>query len=50
MSPNIYIQPLDKHCTKLHYTIGFLTENYCELFLKMVMDSDDYLLDLYIYL
>ena len=35
-----YIQPLDKHCTRLHYTIGFLTENYCELFLKMVTDSD----------
>jgi len=43
-----YIQPLDKYCTRLHYTIGFLTENYCELFLKIVIDSDDYLNIFYI--
>jgi len=43
-----YMQPLDKHCTGLFYTIGFPTENYCELFLKMATDSDDYLNIFYI--
>ena len=38
------LQFLDKlHCTKLHYTIGFPTDNWCELFLKIASDSDDYL-------
>ena len=37
------LQYIYQHCTKLHYTIGFSTENYCELFLKLASDSDEYL-------
>ena len=33
----------NNYCTKLHYTIGFPTDNWCELFLKIASDSDDYL-------
>ena len=40
---NENFQLIDKHCTKLHYTIGFPTDNWCELFLKIAPDSDDYL-------
>ena len=36
------------HCIKLHYTIGFPTDNWCELFLKIASDSDDYLNVFYI--
>ena len=36
-------QIINKQCTELHYTIGFPTDNYCELFLKLASDSDDYL-------
>ena len=39
----------DKGCNKLHYTIGFPTKNYCELLLKIVSDSDDYLNVFYIW-
>ena len=35
------LQLIGKHCTQLHYTIGFPTESYCELFLKLASDSDD---------
>ena len=42
------IQFIDKNCTKLHYTIGFPTDNWCELFLKIASDSDDYLNIFYI--
>ena len=45
---NENLQLIDKHCTKLHYTIGFPTESYCELFLKLASDSDDYLNIFYI--
>ena len=38
---NENLQYIDKHCTKLHYTIGFPTDNWCELFLKITSDSDD---------
>ena len=34
-------QIIDNNCTKLHYTIGFPTENWCELFLKIFPDSND---------
>ena len=37
---NENVQVIDKHCTNLHYTIGFSTENQCELFLKIASDSD----------
>ena len=37
------LQLIDKRCTELHYTIGFPTENWCELFLKIASDSDEYL-------
>ena len=37
-----------EHCTKLHYTIGFPTDNWCELFLKIASDSDDNLTIFYI--
>ena len=40
---NENIQFIDKNCTKLHYTIGFPTDNWCELFLKIASDSDEYL-------
>ena len=42
------IQFINKNCTKLHYTIGFPTDNWCELFLKIASDSDDYLNIFYI--
>ena len=37
------LQLIDGQCSKLHYTIGFYTEERCELFLKIASDSDDYL-------
>ena len=43
LSINQNVQVIDKHCTVLHYTIGFSTENQCDLFLKIASDSDDYL-------
>ena len=42
------LQLVDKHCTKLHYTIGFPTDNWCELFLKIASESDEYLNIFYI--
>ena len=33
---NEYIQIIEKNCTKLHYTIGFPTENWCQLFIKVL--------------
>ena len=42
------LQHVDKHCTKLHYTIGFPTDDWCELFLKIASDSDEYLNIFYI--
>ena len=42
------LQYIDNHCTKLHYTIGFPTDNWCELFLKIASDSDEYLNIFYI--
>ena len=40
---NENLQLIDEHCTKLHYTIGFPTDNWCELFLKIASDSDAHL-------
>ena len=45
---NENLQLIDKHCTDLHYTIGFPTGNWCELFLKIASDSDEYLNIFYI--
>ena len=42
------LQLIEEHCTRLHYTIGFPTDNYCELFLKLASDSDEYLNIFYI--
>ena len=42
------LQLIGKQCTELHYTIGFPTESYCELFLKLASDSDEYLNIFYI--
>ena len=42
------LQLINEHCTTLHYTIGFPTDNYCELFLKLASDSDEYLNIFYI--
>ena len=42
------LQYIDNHCTKLHYTIGFTTDSWCELFLKIASDSDEYLNIFYI--
>ena len=42
------IQFINKNCTTLHYTIGFLAADWCELFLKIASDSDDYLNIFYI--
>ena len=42
------IQFINKNCTTLHYTIGFPTANWCELFLKIASDSDEYLNIFYI--
>ena len=38
----------NNHCAKLHYTIGFPTDNWCELFIKIASDSDEYLNIFYI--
>ena len=35
------LQLIENKCTKLNYTIGFPTDNLCELFLKLASDSDD---------
>ena len=40
---NEHLQLIDQKCNKLHYTIGFPTDNWCQLFLKLASDSDDYL-------
>ena len=40
---NENLQLINRQCTKLQYTIGFSTESYCELFLKLASDSDEYL-------
>ena len=45
---NENLQLIDKQCTRLHYTIGFLTDKWCELFLKIASDSDEYLNIFYI--
>ena len=42
------IQFISKNCTELHYTIGFSTDSWCELFLKIASDSDKYLNVFYI--
>ena len=42
------IQFISENCTELHYTIGFPTDNWCELFLKIASDSDKYLNIFYI--
>ena len=42
------IQFINKNCTKVYYTIGFPTDNWCELFLKIASDSDMYLNIFYI--
>ena len=34
-------QSLGESCTKLSYTVGFSTGDWCELFLKTVFDDDD---------
>ena len=44
-----HLQLIENNCTKLNYTIGFLTDNWCELFLKLASDSDDYLNIYYIW-
>ena len=43
LNANETLQYINKSCTKLHYTIGFPTENWCELFLNIASDSDDHL-------
>ena len=48
VSENIHPAVANKSCNKLRYTIGFPTKSYCELFLKMVSDSDSYLNVFYI--
>ena len=45
---NENLQLIKEHCTKLYYTIGFPTDNYCELFLKLASDSDEHLNIFYI--
>ena len=37
------LQMIDQQCTRLHYTIGFPTDNWCKLFLKIASESDQYL-------
>ena len=48
VSENIQHAVADRGCIKLHYTIGFPTKSDCELFLKIVTDSDVYLNVFYI--
>ena len=43
------LQCIEINCTKLHYTIGFPTDNRCELFLKLASASDDFLNIFYIW-
>ena len=43
------LQLIESNCTRLNYTIGFPTDNWCELFLKLASDSDDYLSIFYIW-
>ena len=45
---NIQFISKNKNCTELHYTIGFPTDSWCELFLKIASDSDEYLNIFYI--
>ena len=42
------IQFISENCTELHYTIGFPTDSWCELFLKIALDSDEHLNIFYI--
>ena len=44
-----HLQLIDKKCNKLHYTIGFPTDSWCELFLKLGLDSDDHLNIFYVW-
>ena len=37
------LQIIERQCARLNYTIGFPTENHCELFLKIALDSDKHL-------
>ena len=43
------LQLIQNNCTKLHYTIGFPTNNWCKFFLKLASESDDYLNIFYIW-
>ena len=43
------LQLIENKCTKLNYTIGFPTDSWCELFLKLASDSDDNLNIFYIW-
>ena len=40
---NEHLQLIDQKCNKLYYTIGFSTDKRCELFLKLVSDSENHL-------
>ena len=42
------MQLIERNCTRLNYTIGFPTDNWCELFLKLDSGSDDHLNIFYI--
>ena len=42
LDSNEYRQYINKNCTKLHYTIGFPTDNWCELFIKISPNPSAY--------
>ena len=43
LNANEILQPINKQCTNIQYTIGFSTNKWCEIFLKIASDSDEYL-------
>ena len=45
---NENLQYINKKCTMLHYTIGFPTDTWCELLLRIASDTDEYLNVFYI--
>ena len=48
LDANETLQYTKRQCANVQYTIGFSTDNWCELFLKLASDSDEYLNIFYI--
>ena len=48
LNANETLQSINNQCTNIQYTIGFSTNKWCEIFLKIASDSDEYLNIFYI--